>query len=151
MPNIVLCGVSHLVILSEVSHAFGECDTGDETPNACDTKVWYTTVVFFAPFFFPVASGTRRVRRNSTRVLGRVMRQNFGSKNNISPIRVSQKMKSVDFSSVNLSILIQNLSTDLDFLKLPFMLLFCVPDLQWNLSACRSFFSLAKKKHSSLV
>jgi hypothetical protein len=44
--------------------------------------------------------------------------------------RVSQKMKSVDCSSVNLLILMQNLSTDLDFLKLPFMLLFCVPDLQ---------------------
>ncbi len=44
--------------------------------------------------------------------------------------RVSQKMKSVDCSSVDLSILMRNLSTDLDFLKLPFMLLFCVPDLQ---------------------
>jgi hypothetical protein len=39
-------------------------------------------------------------------------------------------MKSVVCSSVDLSILVQNLSTDLDFLKLPFILLFCVPDLQ---------------------
>jgi hypothetical protein len=45
-------------------------------------------------------------------------------------IRVSRKMKSVDCSSVDLSILMRNLSTDLDFLKLPFMLQFCFPDLQ---------------------
>jgi hypothetical protein len=45
-------------------------------------------------------------------------------------IRVSRKMKSVVCLSVDLSILVRNLLTDLDFLKLPFMLLFCVPDLQ---------------------
>ncbi len=44
--------------------------------------------------------------------------------------RVSRKMKSVVCSSVDLSNLVRNLSTDLDFLKLPFMLLFCVPGLQ---------------------
>jgi hypothetical protein len=37
--------------------------------------------------FFPVASGSQRVCRNGTRVLGRVMRQNFDSENNpVSPI-----------------------------------------------------------------
>jgi hypothetical protein len=39
-------------------------------------------VVFFAPNYFHVASGTRRVCRKSTSVLGRVMRQNVGSGNN---------------------------------------------------------------------
>ncbi len=44
--------------------------------------------------------------------------------------RVSRKTKSVVCSSVDLLILVRNLSTDLDFLKLPCMLLFCILDLQ---------------------
>ena len=47
-----------------------------------------TSVALLAPNYFHVASGTRRVCRKSTRVLGWVMRQNFCSGNNTtSPIK----------------------------------------------------------------
>ena len=55
--------------------------------------------------------------------------------------RVSQKIKSVDCLSVDLSIFLANLSTDLAGAKICFFVFFCVPENILNLSACLLIFT----------
>ena len=54
---------------------------------------------------------------------------------------MSQKIKSVLCLSVDLSIFLANLSTDIAGAKIGFFVIFCVPENTSNLSACLSIFS----------